>query len=81
MTKLTGYNIGICLVVCIGGFTYGFGFPSFVTSMGQPGFYQYFKLERGLPALMKPNLMLTMSSWDSPHCKVLTLENRDSVHG
>ena len=28
------------------GFTYGFGFAVFVSSIGQPGFYNYFKLNR-----------------------------------
>lgn len=46
MIKLTLYSIGVCLVICLGGFTYGFGFASFVTSMGQPGFYEYFNLQR-----------------------------------
>ncbi|KAK6382799.1 hypothetical protein LTS17_003468 [Exophiala oligosperma] len=45
MIKLTLYSIGVCLVICVGGFTYGFGFASFVTSMGQPGFYEYFDLQ------------------------------------
>ena len=46
MAKLTLYNIAICLVVSFGGFTYGFGFAVFVTSLGQPGFYEYYKLDR-----------------------------------
>ena len=45
MAKLTGYNVGISLIIAIGGFTYGFGFAVFVTSIGQPGFYQYFNLD------------------------------------
>ena len=45
MAKLTLYNIGICMVVALGGFTYGFGFSSFVTSEGQPGFYSDFNLD------------------------------------
>lgn len=45
MTKLTGVNIFIVLFASLGGFTYGFGFGVFVSSIGQPGFYEYFKLE------------------------------------
>lgn len=46
MAKLTAYNIMICALVGLGGFSYGFGFVTFITSIGQPGFYQYFKLDR-----------------------------------
>ena len=46
MANLTGYNIAICAVVALGGFTYGFGFAIFVLSIGQPGFYLFFKLDR-----------------------------------
>lgn len=46
MGTLTKYNIAICLVVSWGGYAYGFGFAIFVTSIGQPGFYEYFKLDR-----------------------------------
>jgi hypothetical protein len=45
MANLTKYNILISLVVAWGGFAYGFGFAIFVTSVGQPGFYIYFKLD------------------------------------
>ena len=45
MAKLTTYNIATCLVVAIGGFTFGFGSAVFVSSIGQPGFYMYFKLD------------------------------------
>lgn len=48
MVRITKYNIAICLVVAWGGFSYGFGFAIFVTSIGQPGFYDYFKLDREL---------------------------------
>ncbi|KAF2423403.1 general substrate transporter [Tothia fuscella] len=44
MTKTTAYNIGVGLIVAVGSFTYGFGFAAFATSIGQPGFYQYFGL-------------------------------------
>lgn len=45
MAKLTHYNIGIALVVALGGFSFGFGSSSFITSIGQPGFYLYFALD------------------------------------
>ncbi|KIX02609.1 uncharacterized protein Z518_08551 [Rhinocladiella mackenziei CBS 650.93] len=45
MANLTKYNVAICLVVAWGGYSYGFGFAIFVTSIGQPGFYQYFNLD------------------------------------
>ncbi|KAJ9609817.1 hypothetical protein H2200_006146 [Cladophialophora chaetospira] len=48
MAKLTWYNIAICLVVSWGGYAYGFGFAIFVTSLGQPTFYEYFKLDRNI---------------------------------
>ena len=46
MANLTFFNVAICLVVACGGFAYGFGFAVFVTSIGQPGFYLYFNLDR-----------------------------------
>ncbi|KAK5047231.1 hypothetical protein LTR84_006753 [Exophiala bonariae] len=45
MAKLTNYNIGIALVVALGGFSFGFGSSSFITSIGQPGFYLFFALD------------------------------------
>ncbi|EXJ69135.1 uncharacterized protein A1O5_08070 [Cladophialophora psammophila CBS 110553] len=48
MGKLTWYNIAICLVVSWGGYSYGFGFAIFVTSIGQPSFYEYFDLDRNI---------------------------------
>ena len=45
MARLTVYNIAICLVVAIGGFTFGFGCATFITSIGQPGFYTYYNLD------------------------------------
>lgn len=41
------YNLYILTVLGLGGFTYGFGFSVFVTALGQPGFYTYFKLDPG----------------------------------
>jgi hypothetical protein len=49
MVKLISYNIGIVVFVCLGAFTYGFALAVFVTSIGQPGFYKYFNLDRGNP--------------------------------
>jgi hypothetical protein len=46
MANLTIYNIAIVGVICLGGFTYGFGFAVFTSSIGQPGFYRYFDLDR-----------------------------------
>lgn len=46
MANLSFYNIGIIAIVCLGGFTYGFGFAVFVSSIGQPGFYAYFNIDR-----------------------------------
>jgi hypothetical protein len=45
MAKLTNYNIRVCLVVTIASFSFGFGASVFVTSVGQPGFYNYFDLD------------------------------------
>ena len=45
MVHLTAFNIGIVLVVAIGSFAYGFGFAVFITAIGEPGFYAYFKLD------------------------------------
>jgi hypothetical protein len=46
MANLTWFNIAICLVVSWGGYSYGYGFAIFVTSLGQPSFYEYFDLDR-----------------------------------
>lgn len=45
MAKLSNYNIGICLLVATGGFSYGFGTGSFPASTGQLGFYTYYNLD------------------------------------
>ncbi|KAJ9610506.1 hypothetical protein H2200_005283 [Cladophialophora chaetospira] len=45
MIKLSWYNVAIALVIGLGGFSYGFGSAVFVTSLGQPGFYMYYKLD------------------------------------
>lgn len=46
MARLTAYNVMISMIVAIGTFGYGFGFGVFITSIGQPGFYEDFKLDR-----------------------------------
>jgi hypothetical protein len=46
MARLTLFNVGIILVVAIGSYAYGFGFGVFITSIGEPGFYVYFNLDR-----------------------------------
>lgn len=46
MAKLTKYNIVIGMIVAIGTFGYGYGFGVFITSIGQPGFYKDFDLDR-----------------------------------
>lgn len=46
MANLTAYNIAIALIVALGGFTYGYGFGVFTNTVGQPGFYVYFNLDR-----------------------------------
>lgn len=45
MAKLTKYNIKVCLVVVIAAFSFGYGASVFVTSVGQPGFYNYYDLD------------------------------------
>ncbi|KAK5021905.1 hypothetical protein LTS07_010487 [Exophiala sideris] len=45
MSGLSWYNIAICLIVSWGGYAYGFGFASFITSQGQPSFYVYLNLD------------------------------------
>ncbi|KAF2741686.1 arabinose-proton symporter [Sporormia fimetaria CBS 119925] len=44
MTRTSGYNVAVGLIVALGSFTYGFGFSSFASSIGQPGFFAYFNL-------------------------------------
>lgn len=46
MPKLTIYNALIGVIVAIGTFGYGYGFGVFITSIGQPGFYVDFNLDR-----------------------------------
>ena len=46
MANLTFFNVAVCMVVALGGFAYGFGFAIFISSLGQPGFYVYFNLDR-----------------------------------
>ncbi|KAF4631751.1 hypothetical protein G7Y89_g6380 [Cudoniella acicularis] len=50
--------VGVGLTVAMGSFTYGFGFASFATSIGQPGFYDYFKLSTTGPDAVYTNHIL-----------------------
>ncbi|KAH6662489.1 general substrate transporter [Halenospora varia] len=43
-SRTTAYNVAVGATVAMGSFTYGFGFASFSTSIGQPGFFEYFNL-------------------------------------
>jgi hypothetical protein len=52
MANLTLYSVASISIVCLGGFTYGFGFAVFTSSIGQPGFYDYFKLNRMNPRVV-----------------------------
>jgi MFS family permease len=46
------------MIVALGSFTYGFGFAAFATSIGQPGFYDYFKLSLEGPTAAYTNHIL-----------------------
>ncbi|KAK4693657.1 hypothetical protein P7C71_g3784, partial [Lecanoromycetidae sp. Uapishka_2] len=46
MVNLTKYNISIVLFVCLGAYSYGFSYAVFGTSIGEPGFYVFFNLNR-----------------------------------
>jgi hypothetical protein len=50
MARLTSYNVLIASLVAVGGFSYGFGFSIFATSIAMPGFNSYFGLVGELPA-------------------------------
>ncbi|KAK5226846.1 hypothetical protein LTR47_004379 [Exophiala xenobiotica] len=45
MLRLTSYNIWIVLASALGAYSYGFSFAVFVTSIGEPGFFTFFKLD------------------------------------
>ncbi|KAK5726095.1 hypothetical protein LTR15_004287 [Elasticomyces elasticus] len=60
MAKLTLFNIGICLVVALGSFGYGFGFGAFITVIGEPGFYAYFELDRKSASVILTTTMLNI---------------------
>ncbi|KAF2179035.1 MFS general substrate transporter [Zopfia rhizophila CBS 207.26] len=44
MTKISGCKVAVGTIVAVGSFIYGFGFASFATSIGQPGFFRYLNL-------------------------------------
>ena len=46
MGTLTRYNLAISVIVALGTYGFGFGFGVFFTSIGQPGFYIDFGLDR-----------------------------------
>ena len=46
MVNLTRYNINIIVAACFGAYSYGFSYAVFGTSIGEPGFYEYFALNR-----------------------------------
>ncbi|ORX99796.1 MFS sugar transporter [Clohesyomyces aquaticus] len=58
MTKTSAYNVAVGLIVAVGSFTYGFGFASFATSIGQPGFFAYFNLSTVGPGAAYTNHIL-----------------------
>ncbi|KAF1991014.1 MFS sugar transporter [Aulographum hederae CBS 113979] len=58
MAKTTFYNVMVGMIVALGSFTYGFGFATFATSIGQPGFYTYFNLELAGPRASYTNSIL-----------------------
>ncbi|OAL29224.1 hypothetical protein AYO22_02118 [Fonsecaea multimorphosa] len=62
MARLTRYNIIIGMIVATGTFGYGFGFGVFVTSIGQPGFYKDFNLDR---EYQRANFEVTMTLTDT----------------
>ena len=74
MAKLTIYNVAICLTVGWGGYSYGFGFAVFVSSLGQPSFYEYFKLDR------KGSLSLLLNATDNHQQLVTILQSKSIPH-
>lgn len=46
MARVNRYIVWIVTVACLGAYTYGFAYAVFATSIGQPGFYLYFGLDR-----------------------------------
>ncbi|KIW41719.1 uncharacterized protein PV06_07249 [Exophiala oligosperma] len=52
MAQIRLFNLFIHCVIFSGGLTYGFGFAGFTTSIGQPSFYKYFKLDRHLHSIL-----------------------------
>ncbi|KAL1888450.1 hypothetical protein Sste5346_009567 [Sporothrix stenoceras] len=49
MAATTTYNLTIVLFVALSALTYGYAFSVFSTSIGQPAFYAYFKLDQEGP--------------------------------
>lgn len=61
MAHVTSYNIWIVLFACLGAYSYGFSFSVFATSIGEPGFYIYFDLDRKslLATRYRPKLLIS----------------------
>ena len=72
MAQLTLFNVGICLVVAIGSFAYGFGFGVFITAIGEPGFYVYFNLDRE-STTAEPVVYLPLSTYYQIQLRIHTL--------
>lgn len=64
MPKLTTYNVLIGVIVAIGTFGYGYGFGVFITSIGQPGFYIDFNLDRKFHPVTHQNSLLLFLTED-----------------
>lgn len=76
MARLTTYNVVICMIVAIGTFGYGYGFGVFITSIGQPGFYKDFNLDRQYFSIYARFEILTLTI---PQRRVIT-RLRESRH-
>lgn len=72
MPKLTTYNVLIGVIVAIGTFGYGYGFGVFITSIGQPGFYVDFDLDRKFRCALKntPSISDLDISYEQVHREV-----------
>ncbi|KAL0929487.1 uncharacterized protein CTRU02_215653 [Colletotrichum truncatum] len=58
MLSTTRFNVIIASIVATASFTYGFGFASFATAIGQPGFYEYFQLPTKGPGATHTNSII-----------------------
>lgn len=46
MVNLTRFNLALVAFVALGTYTYAYAYAVFTTTIGQSGFYTYFKLDR-----------------------------------